>query len=225
MPDPQATDEQMSAQPEPPAGSAPQHPHHVHAPDEARQATDDAQGNAQGRGGAPHEDQGTGVDAGAAGHERQGRDQPQHPIGELRREPPEGSGTDQQAPARPLGSFEEAPGAPDWPPRGSAIRLPDGHRQHGSTGQLWEVQGGRWANRIIDAPAEEHALVMQATAERRSAQSEATQRVQEQIGATESPTEWPHDEHPLTMLQRLHAENEALKVKWATLELKLRHMI
>lgn len=33
---------------------------------------------------------------------------------------------------------------PDWPPRRSAVGLPDGERRHGSTGQLFEVKNGRW---------------------------------------------------------------------------------
>ena len=33
---------------------------------------------------------------------------------------------------------------PDWPPRVSAIGLPDGHRRFGSTGQLFEVRNGQW---------------------------------------------------------------------------------
>lgn len=34
--------------------------------------------------------------------------------------------------------------APDWPPAGSAIGLPDGARGRGSTGQTWEVKNGQW---------------------------------------------------------------------------------
>ncbi len=33
---------------------------------------------------------------------------------------------------------------PDWPPRRSAIGLPDGEQAHGSTGQLFRFKGGRW---------------------------------------------------------------------------------
>lgn len=33
---------------------------------------------------------------------------------------------------------------PDWPPTGSAFGLPEGHRQHGSTGQLFEARNGCW---------------------------------------------------------------------------------
>lgn len=33
---------------------------------------------------------------------------------------------------------------PDWPPKGSAIGLPDGTQQRGSTGQLFEVRNGQW---------------------------------------------------------------------------------
>jgi hypothetical protein len=33
---------------------------------------------------------------------------------------------------------------PDWPPRASAIGLPDGERRYGSTGQLFEVNNGQW---------------------------------------------------------------------------------
>lgn len=36
------------------------------------------------------------------------------------------------------------PETPDWPPRGSAVGLPDGTKRHGSTGQLWETRNGRW---------------------------------------------------------------------------------
>lgn len=33
---------------------------------------------------------------------------------------------------------------PDWPPRASAIGLPDEHSSHGSTGQFWIVKNGQW---------------------------------------------------------------------------------
>lgn len=33
---------------------------------------------------------------------------------------------------------------PDWPPARSAVGLPDGERAYGSTGQLFEVENGRW---------------------------------------------------------------------------------
>ncbi len=33
---------------------------------------------------------------------------------------------------------------PDWPPRGSAVGLPDGEFKYGSTGQLFEVKNGQW---------------------------------------------------------------------------------
>src|SRR5580692_8450769 len=33
---------------------------------------------------------------------------------------------------------------PDWPPMASAVGLPDGHEQRGSTGQLFHVKNGRW---------------------------------------------------------------------------------
>jgi Fe-S cluster biosynthesis and repair protein YggX len=38
---------------------------------------------------------------------------------------------------------EDAP-APEWPPQGSAIGVPDGERRHGSTGQMFEAREGRW---------------------------------------------------------------------------------
>lgn len=34
--------------------------------------------------------------------------------------------------------------APDWKPQGSALYLPEGHRQHSSVGQLWEVRDRQW---------------------------------------------------------------------------------
>lgn len=33
---------------------------------------------------------------------------------------------------------------PDWPPRASAIGLPEGEKRRGGTGQLWQVREGRW---------------------------------------------------------------------------------
>jgi hypothetical protein len=35
-------------------------------------------------------------------------------------------------------------GEPDWPPRISAVGLPDGYLQRGSTGQTFEVKNGQW---------------------------------------------------------------------------------
>lgn len=32
----------------------------------------------------------------------------------------------------------------DWPPRASAVDLPDGERRRGSTGQMFEAKGGQW---------------------------------------------------------------------------------
>ncbi len=40
-------------------------------------------------------------------------------------------------------------GEPDWPPRMSAIGLPDGYLCRGSTGQTFEVQNGQWARLFI----------------------------------------------------------------------------
>jgi len=34
--------------------------------------------------------------------------------------------------------------APDWPPRRSAVGLPDGERGYGSTGQSFIVKDGQW---------------------------------------------------------------------------------
>lgn len=42
--------------------------------------------------------------------------------------------------------------APDWPPQGSAWRFQEGHRQHGSTGQLFEVQNGQWVRIRVGKP-------------------------------------------------------------------------
>ena len=39
----------------------------------------------------------------------------------------------------------------DWPPMASAVGLPDGHQQRGSTGQLFSATNGRW-ERVEDAP-------------------------------------------------------------------------
>ena len=33
---------------------------------------------------------------------------------------------------------------PDWPPRRSAVGLPEGELGYGSTGQLWAVNNGQW---------------------------------------------------------------------------------
>lgn len=40
-------------------------------------------------------------------------------------------------------------GGPDWPPRMSAVGLPDGHLCRGSTGQTFEVRNGQWTRLFI----------------------------------------------------------------------------
>jgi len=42
---------------------------------------------------------------------------------------------------------------PDWPPRISASKLPDGTRRRGSTGQLFEVCNGQWIRKGFNMQA------------------------------------------------------------------------
>jgi hypothetical protein len=48
--------------------------------------------------------------------------------------------------------YEDEMGAPDWPPAASASSYQEGHKQRGSTGQLFEVKKSQWVRVKEDDP-------------------------------------------------------------------------
>lgn len=44
---------------------------------------------------------------------------------------------------------QQRAGEPDWPPRMSAVGLPDHYLCRGSTGQTFEVRNGQWTRLFI----------------------------------------------------------------------------